>query len=83
MQDVPNNGVLAVQTLRKNLMASTRLASTLIMLSSILVILMTSSGNHDKLANLVDGIDEPSFFGRPHQIHLSTLTRHGRRQANH
>lgn len=51
---VPNNGVLAVLTLRNNLMASTRLASTSIMLSSILAILM-SSGNHDKLANLVFG----------------------------
>ena len=80
---MPNNGVLAVQTLQKNLMASTWLASTSIMLSSILVILMTSSGNHDKLANLVDGTDEPSFFGQSHQIHSSTSTRYGRRQASH
>ncbi|KAL5719318.1 hypothetical protein ACHQM5_012113 [Ranunculus cassubicifolius] len=40
------NGVLAVQTLRNNIMASTLLASTAIMLSSIIAVLMTSkTGN--------------------------------------
>uniref|UniRef100_A0A7N0TIE1 DUF599 domain-containing protein n=1 Tax=Kalanchoe fedtschenkoi TaxID=63787 RepID=A0A7N0TIE1_KALFE len=43
MEDVSKNGVLAVQTLRNNIMASTLLASTAIMLSSLIAILMTSS----------------------------------------
>ncbi|XP_047325231.1 uncharacterized protein LOC124929020 [Impatiens glandulifera] len=38
-----NNGVLAVQTLRNNIMASTLLASTAIMLSSVIAVLMTHS----------------------------------------
>ncbi|KAL3524501.1 hypothetical protein ACH5RR_017335 [Cinchona calisaya] len=44
MQDVSKNGVLAVQTLRNNIMASTLLASTAIMLSSLIAVLMTSDG---------------------------------------
>ncbi|GLT49258.1 hypothetical protein SLA2020_228270 [Shorea laevis] len=44
MEDVAKNGVLAVQTLRNNIMASTVLASTAIMLSSLIAVLM-SSGN--------------------------------------
>ena len=48
------NGVLAVQTLRNNIMASTLLASTAIMLSSVIAVLMTS-GNWDKSALLVFG----------------------------
>lgn len=43
MKDAPKNGVLAVQTLRNNIMASTLLASTAIMLSSVIAVLMTSS----------------------------------------
>lgn len=43
MQDVSKHGVLAVQSLRNNIMASTLLASTAIMLSSIIAVLMTSS----------------------------------------
>ncbi|KAH9669677.1 hypothetical protein KPL70_021885 [Citrus sinensis] len=43
MEDASKNGVLAVQTLRNNIMASTLLASTAIMLSSLIAILMTSS----------------------------------------
>ncbi|KAJ9691750.1 hypothetical protein PVL29_013823 [Vitis rotundifolia] len=47
MEDVSNNGVLAVQTLRNNMMASTVLASTAIMLSSVMAALMTSkNGDH-------------------------------------
>ncbi|KAF9603771.1 hypothetical protein IFM89_037857 [Coptis chinensis] len=47
MEDPSKNGVLAVQTLRNNIMASTLLASTAIMLSSIIAVLMTSkNGNH-------------------------------------
>lgn len=42
MEDVSKNGVLAVQTLRNNIMASTLLASTAIMLSSLIAVLMTS-----------------------------------------
>ncbi|VFQ72594.1 unnamed protein product [Cuscuta campestris] len=41
MEDVSKNGVLAVQTLRNNIMASTLLASTAIMLSSLIAVLMT------------------------------------------
>lgn len=47
MEDPAKTGVLAVQTLRNNIMASTLLASTAIMLSSIIALLMTSkSGEH-------------------------------------
>ncbi|KAK6926122.1 Protein of unknown function DUF599 [Dillenia turbinata] len=59
MEDTSKNGVLAVQTLRNNIMASTLLASTAIMLSSLIAVLMTSShtggttnlvyGDHSKL----------------------------------
>ncbi|KAG6596228.1 hypothetical protein SDJN02_08948, partial [Cucurbita argyrosperma subsp. argyrosperma] len=44
MDNAPNNGVLAVQTLRNNIMASTLLASTAIMLCSLIAVLMTSGG---------------------------------------
>lgn len=44
MQDTSKNGVLAVQTLRNNIMASTLLASTAIMLSSLIAVLMTGGG---------------------------------------
>lgn len=44
MEDTPKNGVLAVQTLRNNIMASTLLASTAITLSSVIAVLMTSRG---------------------------------------
>ncbi|EOY23748.1 hypothetical protein QUC31_008417 [Theobroma cacao] len=46
MEDVAKNGVLAVQTLRNNIMASTLLASTAIMLSSLIAVLMTSSSGN-------------------------------------
>ncbi|CAA7023293.1 unnamed protein product [Microthlaspi erraticum] len=42
MEDSSKNGVLAVQTLRNNIMASTLLASTAIMLCSLIAVLMTS-----------------------------------------
>ncbi|KAK9020696.1 hypothetical protein V6N11_010713 [Hibiscus sabdariffa] len=42
MEESSKNGVLAVQTLRNNIMASTLLASTAIMLSSLIAVLMTS-----------------------------------------
>ncbi|XP_058085396.1 uncharacterized protein LOC131232897 [Magnolia sinica] len=47
MEDTAKNGVLAVQTLRNNIMASTLLASTAIMLSSLIAVLMTN-GNGAK-----------------------------------
>ncbi|KAJ1431747.1 hypothetical protein SESBI_06986 [Sesbania bispinosa] len=47
MEDVSKNGVLAVQSLRNNIMASTLLASTAIMLSSLIAVLM-SSGSEKK-----------------------------------
>lgn len=43
MEDSSKNGVLAVQTLRNNIMASTLLASTAIMLCSLIAVLMTSA----------------------------------------
>lgn len=43
-QDVAKNGVLTVQTLRNNTMASTVLASKAIMLSSLVAVLMSSDG---------------------------------------
>ncbi|CAN1170873.1 hypothetical protein LINPERHAP2_LOCUS29238 [Linum perenne] len=43
VQDTSKNGVLAVQTLRNNIMASTLLASTAIMLSSLIAMLMVGS----------------------------------------
>ena len=54
VQDASKNGVLAVQTLRNNIMASTLLASTAIMLSSLIAVLMTSR-SWDKSALLVFG----------------------------
>ncbi|KAF8379874.1 hypothetical protein HHK36_027339 [Tetracentron sinense] len=44
MEDAPKNGVLAVQTLRNNIMASTLLASMAIMLSSVIAIMMSNGG---------------------------------------
>ncbi|XP_078440136.1 TRP-like ion channel protein (Protein of unknown function, DUF599) [Wolffia australiana] len=44
MQDPAKMGVLAVQSLRNNIMASTLMASTAIMLSSVIAVLMTNSG---------------------------------------
>ncbi|XP_020263685.1 uncharacterized protein LOC109839602 [Asparagus officinalis] len=43
MEDPSKNGILAVQTLRNNIMASTLLASTAIMLCSLVAMLMTQS----------------------------------------
>ncbi|CAK9187755.1 unnamed protein product, partial [Ilex paraguariensis] len=44
MEDVSKNGVLAVQTLRNNIMASTVLASMAITLCSVIALLMGSAG---------------------------------------
>ncbi|XP_059304424.1 uncharacterized protein LOC132056305 [Lycium ferocissimum] len=45
MEDSSKNGILAVQTLRNNIMASTLLASTAIMLSSVIAVLMTGGNS--------------------------------------
>ncbi|KAJ6874458.1 hypothetical protein NC652_034214 [Populus alba x Populus x berolinensis] len=55
MEDVSKNGVLAVQTLRNNIMASTVLASTAIMLSSLIAVLMTSGSGDKSARNFVIG----------------------------
>ncbi|XP_065864751.1 uncharacterized protein [Euphorbia lathyris] len=44
MEDTSKNGVLAVQTLRNNIMASTLLASMAITLSSVIAVLMANVG---------------------------------------
>ncbi|KAM3381667.1 hypothetical protein P3S68_007240 [Capsicum galapagoense] len=48
MEDPSKNGVLAVQTLRNNIMASTLLASTAIMLSSLIAVLMTGGSKEGR-----------------------------------
>ncbi|KAJ9691752.1 hypothetical protein PVL29_013825 [Vitis rotundifolia] len=58
MEDVSKNGVLAVQTLRNNIMASTVLASTAIMLSSVIAVLMTGK-NGDRSFGVVFGDKSP------------------------
>ncbi|XP_010251073.1 PREDICTED: uncharacterized protein LOC104593089 [Nelumbo nucifera] len=55
MEDSPKNGVLAVQTLRNNIMASTLLATTAIMLSSFIAVLMSNSNNAQPSIKLVYG----------------------------
>ncbi|XP_047957253.1 uncharacterized protein LOC125202820 [Salvia hispanica] len=51
MADTAKNGILAVQTLRNNIMASTVLASTAIMLSSIIAVLMSNrNGSGDEFS---------------------------------
>ncbi|KAI6697689.1 hypothetical protein NL676_017808 [Syzygium grande] len=61
MEDSPKNGVLAVQTLRNNIMASTLLASTAIMLTSLIGLLMTG-GNGDRSFLFVFGDKSPRSF---------------------
>ncbi|KAJ7965198.1 DUF599 domain-containing protein [Quillaja saponaria] len=55
MEEVSRNGVLAVQSLRNNIMASTLLASTAIMLSSLIAILMTSGNQTQSAAIFIFG----------------------------
>ncbi|KAJ7965207.1 DUF599 domain-containing protein [Quillaja saponaria] len=55
MEDVSKNGVLAVQSLRNNIMASTLLASTAIMLSSLIAVLMTSGNQTQSAAIFISG----------------------------
>ncbi|MCL7035745.1 hypothetical protein MKW94_011191 [Papaver nudicaule] len=61
MEDTSKNGVLAVQTLRNNIMASTLLASTAIMLSSLIAVLMTSK-NGNQSSGFVFGDNSPLGF---------------------
>ncbi|XP_073128545.1 uncharacterized protein [Henckelia pumila] len=55
MEDPSKNGVLSVQTLRNNIMASTLLASTAIMLSSLIAVLMTGGGGGNRPMQVVYG----------------------------
>lgn len=60
-QDTSKNGVLAVQTLRNNIMASTLLASTAIMLCSLIAVLMTNGGQTQSDSPLVILGDRTQF----------------------
>ncbi|XP_076883132.1 uncharacterized protein LOC143531770 [Bidens hawaiensis] len=55
MSDPLKNGVLAVQTIRNNIMASTLLATTAITLSSILSVFVSSASNTNHASQLVYG----------------------------
>ncbi|XP_047158549.1 uncharacterized protein LOC124829128 [Vigna umbellata] len=61
MEDVSKNGVLAVQSLRNNIMASTLLASTAIMLSSLIAVLMSSG--HEKKTVVSEVFGDRSDLG--------------------
>lgn len=60
MQDT-KNAVLAVQTLRNNIMASTLLASTAIMLSSVIAVLMTSRGTSNMFGLVLGDASQMGF----------------------
>ncbi|XP_052188022.1 uncharacterized protein LOC127798478 [Diospyros lotus] len=55
MEDVSKNGVLAVQTLRNNIMASTLLATMAIMLSSLIAVLMSHDSSDQSVGKVVYG----------------------------
>ncbi|KAJ6807481.1 uncharacterized protein M6B38_170360 [Iris pallida] len=57
MEDTTKNGILAVQTLRNNIMASTLMATTAIMLSSVIAVLMTNSSLRGQNYALGDNTD--------------------------
>ncbi|XP_022136141.1 uncharacterized protein LOC111007906 isoform X2 [Momordica charantia] len=59
--DASKNGVLAVQTLRNNIMASTLLASTAIMLCSLIAVLMTSGGGRNDQSPMVVFANKSQF----------------------
>ncbi|ERN01315.1 hypothetical protein AMTRI_Chr03g147160 [Amborella trichopoda] len=63
MQDPGKTGVLAVQTLRNNIMASTLLASTAIMLSSLIAILISGSNGVSNNDNKQGGLGGPLVYG--------------------
>ncbi|KAK4740445.1 hypothetical protein SAY87_032387 [Trapa incisa] len=62
MEDVSKNGVLAVQTLRNSIMASTLLASTAVMLSSLIAYLMTDRNDRSHSSLTVPGDPSHSNF---------------------
>ncbi|KAK4740444.1 hypothetical protein SAY87_032386 [Trapa incisa] len=75
MEDVSKNGVLAVQTLRNNIMASTLLASTAVMLSSLIAILMASGKHsHSSFLNVLGERSQFSFSVKYFSILLCFLT---------
>ncbi|KAJ8753650.1 hypothetical protein K2173_026326 [Erythroxylum novogranatense] len=62
MADPLKNGVLAVQTIRNNIMASTLLATTAITLSSLISVFVSSTSNSgNKVSQLVYGNKTPLF----------------------
>ncbi|PPD84369.1 hypothetical protein GOBAR_DD18684 [Gossypium barbadense] len=61
MEEASKNGVLAVQTFRNNIMASTLLASTAIMLSSLIAVLMTN-GKGDRSSWFIFGDESDLAF---------------------
>ncbi|KAL0920831.1 hypothetical protein M5K25_010001 [Dendrobium thyrsiflorum] len=58
MEEPIKNGVLAVQTLRNNIMASTLMASTSIMLCSLIAVVMTNYTNN----NDCKGLAKANYF---------------------
>ncbi|KAI5063381.1 hypothetical protein GOP47_0021928 [Adiantum capillus-veneris] len=66
MADGLKNGVLAVQTLRNNIMASTLLATAAILLCSLLAVLVNSNGSSNSLQQ------RSMFLGGNKDITLST-----------
>jgi uncharacterized membrane protein len=63
MTDPVKNGVLAVQTIRNNIMASTLLASTAITLSSLITVFVSStSDSRDAASKLVYGNISPLIY---------------------
>ncbi|GAA0152949.1 hypothetical protein LIER_37595 [Lithospermum erythrorhizon] len=62
MMEDSSNGVLSVQTVRNNIMASTLLASTAIMLSSLIAILMAGGVKSDQ-ASLAFIYGDKSLLG--------------------
>ncbi|KAL3630768.1 hypothetical protein CASFOL_023752 [Castilleja foliolosa] len=61
MEDTSKNGILAVQTLRNNIMASTLLATMSIMLISVISVLMSGGGSGSRTAHRPIG--DNSNFG--------------------
>ncbi|KAL6181483.1 hypothetical protein ACLB2K_048138 [Fragaria x ananassa] len=64
MSDPLKNGVLAVQTIRNNIMASTLLATTAITLSSLISVFVSSTSNSGNTSNLVYGNKTATLFNK-------------------
>ncbi|OWM75496.1 hypothetical protein CDL15_Pgr021660 [Punica granatum] len=73
MEDVSKNGILAVQTLRNNIMASTVLASTAITLCSLIALLMTSGNENNSSFLVVLGDRSTFWFSIKYYSHASIL----------